>query len=1189
MRKESYFTANFMEPQLGSGSSSSSSSYDVFINFRGKDTRNTLVGHLYRALKDRGIHVFMDSKNLWKGGDIGPELLRAIKGSKLSIAVFSERYAESKWCLRELVQMLDCHTSIGQIIFPIFYKVKTSDVKNHTASFKISPQKHGKETPETLQRWKDALRAVGDKSGWVFEDGDDQSELVEKVVQNAWIRLSSVPLIDVKHPVGLESRVKDVLSLLSKTSSDQDVQFLGICGSGGIGKTTIATAVYNHIFRNFSKSCFLDEVGEKASQPNGIDLLQEKLLYRVFREEIKLCSPKEGSRLIKERLGKIDILLILDNVSHHSQIDALASDISWFGPRSRIIITTRDHGILGRIPQNNRKVYEPNELNTEESLQLFSSYAFYMDQPPEDYMQLSIHIVDTTGGLPLALVVLGSDLSIERNKDVWKSMIRTLQQVPHKDVYRKLRISYDNLHDDIEKKMFLDVACFFLENEEEIIISIWEACGFEPRYHLEVLKRKSLLNISERKMCTSMHMTKSKVLLMHDQIRDMGRRIANSQSLIELGNHIRLWSRENIMKVLNGGEENEMVGALSLSLNHICLNTEIFKKMTNLRFLKVDEATLEGNFQCLPPTLRWLSWCCPLEELSCNFYHEEIVMLDLSHGHFRLAWNNWFGNKLFQQLKVLKLSSCLNLSESPDFSGFPHLERLYLDGCRFLVNLHESIGQLQWLVYLNLDFCFSLEKLPNSICGLSSLQKLILSNCSLLRNLPETIGDLKESLVELFLDYTIIEALPDGVGQLKKLEVLDLSNCLVLVRLPRLMENMTSLRYILLGGRAKLRYIPKLPSSLIEFRICQSVVRSWDMHNIKRLELLCLKSMSVQEEQLKRGVVRISYGGFSVLELMCGVDQICVHYLRQTHGQVPTLPACRWYNNESRRQIWIRLQERHEDLFRKYLIPDGDEIFSNRLIMHVSMRVSGFDRLLAGIVEDDVVRVNTTLKFEARIHSRKDQKITYCETRLRMEDIALMNPAFYQQEKSLTNPDREAYFHKLKGLLYNFGFGTKDVHKSKGFDHRDIEDYHNLLVEIYQQKEHDHSLEGVDYRDSEHVHRFKGLDWFGFHLECGDTIEILEIYQENLPHDTDDDDEEDDRDRGFYFTVTDLNLFLVKEEPNLEMFNNQSIRSLVPEQEEEKTNDFTGDAEGEERSNESIINMLLMKMMGLVLLCCSTS
>ncbi|XP_043722463.1 disease resistance protein Roq1-like [Telopea speciosissima] len=353
-----------MEPQQVGSSSSSSSSYDVFINFRGEDTRNTFVGHLYRALKDRGIHVFIDSKDLWKGEDIGPELLGAIKGSKLSIAVFSERYAESKWCLWELVQMLECHRTNGQVIFPIFFKVKTSDVKNQTGSFGISRQRHGKEAPETLLKWKEALRAVGDKSGWVFNDGADQSELVDKVVQSAWIRLNRVPLIEVKHPVGLEYRVESVISLLSNTSSE-DVQFLGICGLGGIGKTTIATAVYNRIFRNFSKSCFLDDIKEKASQPNSVDCLQEKLLYSMFREEIKICSPKEGSRLIKDRLGKTDVLLILDDVDNHTQLDALAGDINWFGPGSMIIITTRDQSILGRVPQNNRKVYEPQELNTD--------------------------------------------------------------------------------------------------------------------------------------------------------------------------------------------------------------------------------------------------------------------------------------------------------------------------------------------------------------------------------------------------------------------------------------------------------------------------------------------------------------------------------------------------------------------------------------------------------------------------------------------------------------------------------------------------------------------------------------------------------------------------------------------------------------------------------------------------------
>ncbi|XP_043719567.1 disease resistance protein RUN1-like [Telopea speciosissima] len=937
------------------GSSSSSSSYDVFINFRGEDTRNTFVGHLYRALRGRGFHVFIDNKDVRKGEDIEPELLEAIKGSKLSIAVLSKRYAESRWCLRELVQMVECHRTNGQVIFPIFFKVKTSDVKNQTGSFGISRQRHGKEAPETLRKWKEALRAVGDKSGWVLDDGVDQSELIEKVIETASIRLNRVPLIDVKYPVGLESRVESVLSLLSNTSGSEDVLFLGICGLGGIGKTTIATAFYNRTFRNFSKSCFLHDIKEKAS--HGIDCFLEKLLYSIFREEIKICNPQEGSRLIKERLGKIDILLILDDVDNHTQLDALAGDINWFGPGSRIIITTRDENILGRVPQNNRKVYEPQELNTEESLQLFSSHAFYTDQPPDDYLQLSIDIVHTTGGLSLALEVLGSDLSVKKDKEVWKSIYRILKQVPHNDVYRKLKISYDNMQDDIEKAMFLDVACCFIGYEEETVISIWVGCGFEARYRLEVLKKKSFLKVAGKNV-----RRKSKVFLMHDQIRDMGRRIANNQSLIEPGKHGRLWSCDNIMEVLNRGKGKEMVGAPSFSL----LNTKCFEKMSDLRLLRVDRASLEGNFQCLPSTLRWLNWCyCPLEELPAYFYHEETVMLDLSDGYFKLAWNNWVENKLFLQLKVLQLSNCENLSESPDFSGFPRLERLYLDGCISLVNLHESIGQLQQLVYLNLIYCKKLKKLPDSICRLSSdehIYKLILSRCYSLEELPKSIDALEESLVELYLATTGIKALPDSVGLLKKLVVLDLSHGFVLVDLPRSLENMTSLRYNLLSGCANLRYIPKLPSSLIELRLCESFVCLTEMHNMKRLELLCLK-IFCGKGQFLRGIVKTSYGEFSMLELMCEVHHICVHYSRLTHGQVVSFPflaegACKEdNNNRGRRQIWIRLQFIDEGPFRKYLIPDddNDEICRRRrrrLIMHVSMRVSGFDPLLAGIMED---------------------------------------------------------------------------------------------------------------------------------------------------------------------------------------------------------------------------------------------
>ncbi|XP_042519074.1 disease resistance protein RPV1-like [Macadamia integrifolia] len=232
----------------------------------------------------------------------------------------------------------------------------------------------------------------------------------------------------------------------------------------------------------------------------------------------------------------------------------------------------------------------------------------------------------------------------------------------------------------------------------------------------------------------------------------MGTRIVNKQNLLEPGKQSRLWSRDIIMGILQGRKGNEIVEGILLSFSskdNTCLHTNSFEKMSKLRLLQVDGATLKGSCQCLPSGLKWLRWReCPLDEIPAEFYHEELGMLDLSHGQFKQAWNSWPENQLFQQLEVLKLSWCSSLSKSSNFSGFPCLERLYLDNCSSLVNLHDSIGQNQELVYLNLERCSSLEELPNSICRLSSLQKLMVSHCISLNKFPESIGNLQESLVE---------------------------------------------------------------------------------------------------------------------------------------------------------------------------------------------------------------------------------------------------------------------------------------------------------------------------------------------------------------------------------------------------------------------------------------------------------
>ncbi|PWA81177.1 TMV resistance protein N [Artemisia annua] len=103
--------------------------YEVFLSFRGEDTRNNFVDHLYAALTQRGIDTFKDDDMLRRGKPISPELLKAIEESRSAVIVFSENYANSSWCLDELVKIMECHKLMGQRVLPVFYHVEPSDVR----------------------------------------------------------------------------------------------------------------------------------------------------------------------------------------------------------------------------------------------------------------------------------------------------------------------------------------------------------------------------------------------------------------------------------------------------------------------------------------------------------------------------------------------------------------------------------------------------------------------------------------------------------------------------------------------------------------------------------------------------------------------------------------------------------------------------------------------------------------------------------------------------------------------------------------------------------------------------------------------------------------------------------------------------------------------------------------------------
>ncbi|GKE49370.1 Toll/interleukin-1 receptor domain-containing protein, partial [Tanacetum coccineum] len=85
--------------------------YDVFLSFRGGDTRKKFVDHLYHALMDKGIYT--DDEKIQKGIRISDDLLKSIEDSIFYIIVFSKNYASSSWCLEELVKIMECHKMTG--------------------------------------------------------------------------------------------------------------------------------------------------------------------------------------------------------------------------------------------------------------------------------------------------------------------------------------------------------------------------------------------------------------------------------------------------------------------------------------------------------------------------------------------------------------------------------------------------------------------------------------------------------------------------------------------------------------------------------------------------------------------------------------------------------------------------------------------------------------------------------------------------------------------------------------------------------------------------------------------------------------------------------------------------------------------------------------------------------------------
>ncbi|CAN1195540.1 Disease resistance protein L6 [Linum perenne] len=717
--------------------------YEVFLSFRGPDTRDSITDILYRFLAHLKIRTFRDDDELRKGEGIWSNLVKAISQSKISIPIFSPRYAESKWCLKELAEIIEHRKrEKGHIILPIFYMVDPGDVRRQTGPYEVAFTQHKRNgfDEETIQCWKAALTEVGSLKGEV--------DVADDVYRDVWSHLSkNNNKLEINELVGIDDQVEQVEDMLDLGS--QGVKVVGLHGMGGIGKTTLATAVYNKVSAYFDRYSFVKDIRETQKQHDGVLILYKKLISNILRMDSveSIVDISEAKKIIRESITRFKILVVLDDVDEKFKFEEVLGDPESFASGSRFIVTSRDKKVMGSLSKGQSKLYEVQGMDPIRSLQLFCKHAFKKDSPQSGFEALSNKIISTTGGLPLTLKVIGS-LLYQEEEVVWKEKLEQLRKIPEEEVMERLKISYDGLRYEAQQ-IFLDIACFCIGENKEIASYMWSDCDLYPTLNVNILVQRSMLNIGDENE-----------FLMHDQLRDMGREIVRREDIERPWMRSRIWSKEEAHELLLNNKGTNQIKSIRLANSASDLlevGSSCFTDMSELRYFAATRTSLIGNFNQVLPNLKWM-------ELRNNYNANYSSLPTLNVKNLIILIVDYPGDEITNnikeahKLKVLVLENCSMMSKLPEFPESGNLEILEI---QWFTNKEEDlkIEKLQKLKVLRLkDYC-KIGKIKGGTIG------------TVMKGLREL------NLFDIHCDYDTFRQTIVDIEELSSLQILNVNSC----------------------------------------------------------------------------------------------------------------------------------------------------------------------------------------------------------------------------------------------------------------------------------------------------------------------------------------------------------------------------------------------------------------------------
>ncbi|KAH7430963.1 hypothetical protein KP509_08G022600 [Ceratopteris richardii] len=612
----------------------------------------------------------------------------------------------------------------------------------------------------------------------------------------------------IDFPVGLAHRSYHIERSIRDCvlGSENSVQCFGLVGMGGIGKTTIATSIFNKIHSQFESSFFSLNTKAEVKAKGSVDM-QKKIIAKLLKsrsDDAKIDNEEQGKVVLSSKVKHINALIVFDDVDDDRHLKAFCEPLqSSLAPKSVIIVTTRDRSIVESATST--MIFDIKGLDEEMSKRLFYWHAFREPKPPADLENISQSVIKACQGLPLSLKIIGSHLHGKSDREYWEDSLKLLQK-GKEDIFDVLRISFDGLGTD-EKEAFLDICCFLIHEDVELTCMILEACYSVGKTHLNTLKNKCLITtyVDEDDGRRSR-------IGMHDQLRDMGRHIILQK---KRKRRYRAWDEETANEILQEKKARSSLRGLSVG-SHIPFPEEASgcRSLRELRILVVKHDYLRDRTHNhaergrLRPQdifrtvrcrkLRWLRWeGAPFEELPQGLCSTKIQVLELPYSKISEVPS-------LSSLRVLRLDGCTSLAtlsslpttleilslemadwqpgslESVEDASLPNLRDLTIRNCPKLKRLALHAISLK---KLDLWGCDGLEDLDCK--GLSSLRVLDLDICTFLAtlsSLPTTLERLSLDMhSEIYETEGSLESVEDA--SLPNLRDLTITSCPKLKRL----------------------------------------------------------------------------------------------------------------------------------------------------------------------------------------------------------------------------------------------------------------------------------------------------------------------------------------------------------------------------------------------------------------------